>query len=191
MNYHKAMKLFEEHSLFYAYPLQEGTLQECIQFDTRINTTIPGRLGLPEITKNQCEGIVIKAVEPVLNFTMKRRIFKQKNNKFAEVNPKPSTTYKGKRGKQLYAEETAYEELERYINDNRMDALRSKIGEITKRQLEKVAKMYCDDIFSDFVADNEETWNSLPPAKQQAIRHSILAKVRKYILNWMRDHDIN
>jgi hypothetical protein len=79
------------------------------------------------------EGVVIKTVEPtVLPGKSQRCIIKVKNKKFAEINPPaPETVYEKARNAKLGAVEKAYKEIERYINENRLNNLQSKIGPIT------------------------------------------------------------
>jgi len=93
------MKLLANTKIFYATPLLEGTLEECLKFNITINSSIPKHFGLPELEKNQCEGVVIKSVEYKYKPTgNKRYILKYKNQKFAEINPKvPLTKYEQKR----------------------------------------------------------------------------------------------
>ncbi len=77
------------------------------------------------------EGIVVKSADPKLRFPnrQERPIFKIKNKKFAEVNPPaPETEYEKERNKKLNAVERTYNEIGRYINENRLHNLQSKIG---------------------------------------------------------------
>ena len=185
MNYDQAMKLFESHKLFYAKPLFTGTLEECFKFDIKINSTIPKLLGLPELPKNQCEGIVIKSVQPVFK-NNKRVIFKKKNERFAEVNPKvPMTLYEKRREEKLSAIEKAYSILERYINNNRMETLQSKIGPVTKENMKMALELFCEDVFKDFCEDEEKLWKLLDEDTQERIRKNTKSKVNSFVSNWL------
>lgn len=56
-----------------------------------MDSTIPKLLGLPALPKNQAEGVVVKSATPIAvqkGNTQVRAIWKLKNDKFAEVNPK-------------------------------------------------------------------------------------------------------
>jgi len=162
------MDLFEKHGFFYAKPLFSGTLDECYNYDIKFNSVLPKQLGLPKLAKNQCEGVVIKTIEPSYTFSGKRRIFKKKNERFAEVNPKvEKTLYEVIRDREKENVERCYEEIDRYINDNRMDTLRSKIGEFDMERKNEVSELYCADVMKDFIDDQEELWDAIPDDKKR------------------------
>lgn len=61
--------------------------------------------------------------------------------------------------KKKETEEKFYDELERYINENRKIALESKIGIITKENFDKALDRYVLDILEDFQKDFPDLWN--------------------------------
>lgn len=187
LNYRAAMALFAECGLFYARPLVEGTLAECFAFDIRINSTIPQLLGLPPLEQNQMEGIVIKAVETVhfpVTKILPRAIFKKKNAKFAEVNPKCETTWEAKRRVKKEALDTIYEEIERYINVNRLHNLESKVGPVTRANASEAATALADDALQDLTKDYEEAWYLI----EEHLREVVWKNVRSKAAQWLSEH---
>lgn len=131
------------------------------------------------------EGVIIKSVEPIYE-KGKRIIYKHKNEKFSEVNPKPlqPTKHELERKKKKEIEEIFFQELERYINENRKIALESKIGIITKENLNIAIEKYVQDVLDDFQIDHSELWNDYPrkenvPKVFKSIVHSFFKKYLK------------
>ena len=58
--------LFSTAGLLYARNLHVGPLDECLAYPCAFPTTIPAELDLPPIKGNDCEGIVLKPLSPVL-----------------------------------------------------------------------------------------------------------------------------
>lgn len=150
-----------EGRLFISRPLIIDNLENCLKYPNEFQTTIPGRLGLPEIENNICEGVVISPLEPLFLPNGSRVIIKNKNNKFKEKADaktrnktkkvkKYTDEYEGsKEGKELY------EKLLTYITENRLRNVISKIGKITDKDFGILLKEMRDDIFIDF--EKEET----------------------------------
>lgn len=182
INYDLAMDLFDQTELFYAKPLHTGTLKECLDYDIKFNSTIPALLGLPALPKNQCEGIVVKTVEPhFYGHQNIRAIFKKKNEKFAEINPKGEKT--------LYEKtrdyKTVVRNLPRYINENRMISLESKIGPINiedEEKLTRAVKQFSEDVWVDFAENDGELWGSITTEQQQQAREHLLGEVRTFFI---------
>jgi len=189
MNYLDAVVMFKNYGFFYAKPLVQGSLEDCFNFDIKADSTIPSILGLPSLHKNQMEGVVIKPVNSSVSIPGKRppirAIFKVKNEKFAEVNPKaPDTVYEKNRNQAKEALDKAYEEIDRYINENRLNNLQSKIGPLKEDSLVEASKMLCEDVFKDFCKDNEELWALLDEEKRELVERNTGSKVRTFVSTW-------
>jgi len=192
MNYDVAMNLFEKCGLFYAKPLLTGTIQECFEFDIKINSTIPKLLNLPPLEKNIMEGIVIKSMNSSVTIPGKRpptrAIFKYKNEKFTEINPKPrETLYEKQRNEQKESLENFYDEISRYINENRLDNLQSKIGPVNEDNLDTAGVLLFEDAFKDFYSDNEEMWNLLDEEKKLLFQKNSTSKVKYFLRTWLSE----
>jgi len=139
--------------------LFQGTVKECFAFDIKRDSVVPQLLGYPPLKSNQIEGVVIKQLE---YGGVDRKIFKYKNAKFEEVNPKvPQTKYEKIRDAKAASIDKFYTEFGRYVNENRLNNLRSKFGEIGMDKLNEAGKMLADDAFEDFLGDNKELWDEL------------------------------
>jgi len=190
MDYSQAMKLFKTNSFLYAIPLFEGKLEDCLSFDIKINSSIPALLGLPPLQHNQIEGIVVKS-NTFCNLSGKnaRAIWKMKNAKFEEVNPPAERTkYEIDRDEKLEAEATAYQELDRYVNENRLISLQSKIGPVKLENLNEAATLMSADAIKDFVKDFEQLWSKVETAKQEQIQKNTSSKVRSFIFEYLNNN---
>jgi Rnl2 family RNA ligase len=183
MNYTHAMKCFESANMFYAKPLREGNLNDCFSFNIKINSSIPKLLGLPSLNKNQIEGVIIKCSEPlILPGRHDRAIFKHKNDKFAEVNPKPPMTqYERQREEAKQAEDRIYDEIPRYINENRLDTVISKLGIVTEARLDEFAEFMSNDAIKDFIKDSPDIWSKVPEDKKEHFPKNVKSMCATFI----------
>jgi Rnl2 family RNA ligase len=81
--YEHCVAVFEKHKIFYAKPLLIGSLTKALNFNTRIGSTIPEALGLPRLSSNLIEGVVVKLYSQA-GQTTSRFVFKSKNKEFDE-----------------------------------------------------------------------------------------------------------
>lgn len=196
IEFDRATELFRACGLFHAEALMTGTLAQCLAFDTRINSTIPARLGLPPLeTRNQMEGVVIKPTGRVVhllelgpNRTLVRAIYKKKNPQFDEVNPRceeqEGTAGGRKKRRQKRRGDEVEREMERYVNVNRLRSLESKVGPVTLDGAERAAREMADDALKDFVADNPGVWAGLDQRGQEIKRKHLHARV----VEWLNRH---
>lgn len=136
--------------------LKEGTLEECLDYDINFNSTIPKKLGLPEIKPNLAEGIVIKYSGD--RKKERSKSFKKKNQKFSE---------RQKVKKHNPTENFKPEELE-YINfckscatENRVKNIISKIGEVDFKDFGNIMKNTVEDIHKEAKNEIPEVYNAL------------------------------
>jgi len=80
--------------------------------------------------------------------------------------------------------ETIYDNLERYINHNRVVSLKSKIGEIHTDRIEEAATLMLKDILADFCADYAETWDMVP-LQHERITNNTKSKVNTFLVEWV------
>jgi len=55
-----------------------------------------------------------------------------------------------------------YSEVERYINENRVFSLQSKIGKISKDNFETAVDKFFNDVLEEFQSDNKELYENYP-----------------------------
>jgi len=157
--YSKVMEILKKREILCIPPLFEGSMADCFQFDIKRDSMIPPILGYPKLKNNQIEGVVIKQLD---GKALDRKIFKHKNAKFEEVNPKVAATkYELNRDAKGRAVNNFYEEISRYINENRLNSVRSKIGEFDFSRINEVGKLLALDAVEDFRKDQKEIWKDL------------------------------
>jgi len=152
--------LCQLHDLFCVEILQRGTLVECLKYPNEFQTTIPERLGLPKIEPNICEGWVLKPVSNIFEENGSRIILKSKNDKFKEVEATPIKRMKQTKELSEYALETL-ELILPYINENRLNSVLSKHGEVFKTDFSTVLSAFKKDIFEDFNINYDNLRNML------------------------------
>lgn len=164
-------ELCDMFDIFWDEPLFTGTFAECLNYQNTYITTIPKRLGLPTIENNFCEGNVIKPIEVKRNWAGGRVILKNKNEKFAEVTGKKS----GKKSIKVPKEEIILSDaatkmleiLLRYVNENRLRSVLSKMEAITDKDFGKVIGNCQKDTIEDFLKDHREEFLSLDIKEQK------------------------
>lgn len=166
-------ELCEMFNIFWDKPLFEGTFEECINYKNEYQTTIPGRLRLPDIENNICEGNVIKPIEPAWLWCGSRVILKNKNEKFAEVTKKSSGQKIMKVDKQeVILSEKAIEMLEMllsYVNENRLRNVLSKMEKVTDHQFGLIVGNFIKDVMEDFLKDHRDNFIVLDIKEQKYI----------------------
>lgn len=116
-----------------------GTFEEVSKIPFEFDSLVYERYGHPKIDGNQAEGLVLKPVVTGYLISGQRVILKRKTSKFREV----TKTREPSRSQNLVAPEkkidpeisTHLVELDNYINKNRFDAVRSKLGDVAKPRL--------------------------------------------------------
>jgi len=138
-----------------------GTFKEVEQFDVgSFESRIPEILGLKKPPNNIAEGIVMRPAKEALSERGHRFILKKKSEAFLEVakssrpasrspSPKASKNAVSKDQKTI---EHIGKDLERYVNENRLRSVLSKIlGEISERKdAERLVRLMFNDVMEDF-----------------------------------------
>jgi len=133
--------------------LRVGTFEVCIGHSNTYKSFVPSILGLPELEdENICEGNVIKPNKAAYFPNGSRVILKNKNEKFTEkskVNKKSKVI--------LFSDEMnkAVENMDQYINDNRLSNVLSHIGVIKQKDFGKVCGLFAQDVILDYLKDYE------------------------------------
>jgi len=165
-------ELFEEFGFFYARPLFEGTLEECLNFNNLYITLIPKWLGLPEIENNNCEGNVIKPKEVKFFWTGSRIILKNKNEKFSEKKNNNRATIK----KVVEISDEANLVLSNaitFVTENRLRNVISHVGEIGEKEFGKLMNLLNKDTFEDFLKEHKEEFIKLDKNESKIITKRI------------------
>lgn len=181
-------EIMEELGFFYAKSLFKGTLEEALEYPNEFQTTIPQRLGLPEIENNTCEGVVIKPINVQYFSCGSRVILKNKNEKFSEISHKKD---KGVKVPEDYTlednEEEIYQVALTYMTENRLRNVISHIGEITDKMFGQLQGRFMADIMKDFRIDHVEKLESLDKKRvkliQRKLNRSVVEMVRSHFLD--------
>lgn len=176
--------IFKQFGFFFAKTLFEGTLEECLQHSNRFESTIATDLGLPRISDNICEGVVIRPIIPMYLRNGNRVLIKNKNPKFAEIR-------KGRKNQHKEIRQNISNELKGalslamcYITENRLNNVISHIGEVNlSKDFGKVLGLYCKDILTDFTKDHNDLYLALRKEDQKQLNKEILKFATKVVDN--------
>ncbi len=174
-----ANSLFEQANLFYAKTLFKGGLEDCMAHSNEFDSTLPAELGLPPISPNICEGVIIRPIKNVYFNNGVRVILKNKNEKWSE-NLRFSKTIK--KAAPLPEKVVLLQEaLATYATRNRLNNVLSKFGETTDKDFGKVLGLFNKDIIEDFMKDYRERMEELEKKDRKLVTKS-LSKVSAQIV---------
>ncbi len=188
LDYDSAVSYFEKFNIFYAKILFSGKLTDVLNFNLRINSTIPKLLNLPEIESNLIEGIVIK---PLNHSTVEnleyRPIIKIKNPEFDEEDKFHEAEKWSFIPKVTSKTEELYfltEEISKYINQNRLNSVFSKTGKIdfgNKIRMDEIFNEFLCDVLVDFNINNDNLLNELSENQKDWLKNRIKAKIIEFV----------
>jgi len=188
LDYKTAEAYFRNHNLVHAQILLAGKLDDALNFDKQINSTVPKQLQLPIIENNLIEGIVIKP----LNYSAKpelisRPVLKIKNPGFEE-------NRKYHQAKKwfyipniiLKSEEIGFllEDMKNYVTENRLNSTISKIGSFDKnnqKRLNSIKDEFLKDVLADFNHDNLNILNDLSSQQSEWLDSRLMKEIERLI----------
>lgn len=175
-----ANAIFEQVGLFYARTLFRGSLEAALAYPNEFDSKIGEWLGLPVLTDNVCEGVVIRPVTPLFLGNGSRVLIKNKNERWEEK-------VRAKRSKrppvELSGDAVALQEaLKDYLTANRLENVISKIGEVSLKDFGQVMGMFMPDALEDFEKDYGEAWNTL----EKETRKRVTKGLTKYAADLVR-----
>lgn len=187
LDFEKAIGYFEKHGLFYAKPLFVGKLNEAIDFNIRINSTIPRQLHLPEIEANLIEGIVLKPFNHLESKLSIRPILKLKNPEFEEekkFHEAEKWSYLPEFSSNTEDLGFLLEELRNYNTKNRLNSAISKVGALdinNEKRLLEIKKEVVEDILNDFNENNDTILSELNENQMNWIKKRLEFEVKELI----------
>lgn len=157
LDYEDSLQYFEKYRLIHAKSLFIGKLSDAINFNIRINSTIPKQLNLPALEKNLIEGVVIKPLSmKSCKIVKSRPIIKLKNPEFDEEDQ----FHQANRWSYIpdvssNSEDLSYivDELRNYITVNRLNSAVSKIGPLdhaNEQRINDIKEEFLTDVITDF-----------------------------------------
>ncbi len=183
-NYLQMISMFQSSSLPYCQILHQGTLQELLKLDPVFPTTIPALYGLEAIPTNDAEGYVLKPVVPrFITFSedsIERVIFKLKNPKFSEkneMNADPAKVVAVVEG----IPENINETVASYVNQNRMDNVKSKLTEAEQKNKGKVIQGLIRDVLDELIRDLTDS-NQYTETIKPTLKNLVSKEVAKFVM---------
>lgn len=172
-------ELCVKYDLFHSVELFNGSFNEVMEYSNEFESTLPDRVGLPDLESNVCEGVVMKPYNCAEYSSGERIILKSKNLKFTEkTNRKSILTIVELTPEQKNAIEIA----ETYINQNRLDAVLSKQGgKITQQLIGKFIGMLSQDAIEEMNNDSDAL-TALVKSDRRVITKHIQALSKKIVL---------
>jgi Rnl2 family RNA ligase len=180
MNYDEAIELFEKYDIFYAKILCRGSWNIVKDYSNDFESHIPIDLGYPPINGNKAEGVVIKTLNDMRLPNGKRMILKNKTPKFSENKKK-----KSKANVEDTPEVKAVKDnVLSLINVNRLEAVISKIGEVTSSDIGRIMKDMREDIITDYSIEYDNTYNDLDAKDKKSVNKFISSETIILIKEW-------
>lgn len=187
LDYESSVAYFKQFEIFHAQPLLIGKFNEAMNFNIRINSTIPKEFNLPELQENLIEGVVIKPFNQIDNTLFSRPIIKLKNPEFDEEEKFheaekwsfiPTISSK--------TEDLSFiiDELRNYVTQNRLKSAISKIGELdmnNQLRISDIKKEFLEDVITDFNENNNNLLNDLSPDEKEWIIERINSEINRII----------
>jgi len=176
-------EIFESLGFLYAKTLFEGTLDECLAYPNKFESTIYKFFGYPKIEDNICEGVVIRPVEPTYIGYGERVLIKNKNEKFAEKKAEKRRP-KIQKPDPVLSENltTLMAQVSLYVTENRLNNVVSHIGEVSMpKDLGKVLGLFSKDILDDFVKENSADYYALEKPEQKLFNKELNAQAGKLV----------
>lgn len=188
LDYEAALSYFEKHNIFHAEALFIGKFGDVLDFDTRINSSIPKQLKLSELKDNLIEGVVIKPFNQVDHSTTSSRpIIKIKNTEFDEekkFHQAQKWTYIPNISSKTEELSFILDELRNYVNSNRLESAISKIGALdtnNKQRMLDIETEFLRDTFADFNENNDNLLEDLSSEQQEWMSNRIKSEIKKVV----------
>lgn len=188
VDYETAVSYFKKHNVLHAQPLLIGKLGDALNFNTRINSTLPKQLSLPELTSNLIEGVVIKPFDRVeAAATSLRPILKLKNKEFDEqtkFHEAKKWSYIPNVSSKAVDLGFILDELNNYITQHRLESAISKIGALNihdTQRLKEIETECAQDVLIDFNEDNDDFLTELSQEDNAWVFERVSSEIRKLI----------
>ncbi|MCI3938317.1 2'-5' RNA ligase [Chryseobacterium aahli] len=187
LDYESSVAYFNQFGIFHAQPLLIGKFNEAMNFNIRMNSTVPKEFNLPELNDNLIEGVVIKPFNQTDNNLFSRPIIKLKNPEFDEEEKFheaekwsfiPNISSK--------TEDLSFivDELRKYVTQNRLKSAISKIGELdmsNQLRISEIKTEFLEDVITDFNENNNNLLNDLSSDEKEWVVERINSEINRII----------
>lgn len=191
LDYETSVSYFEKHEILYAKSLFVGKFADALNFNKRINSTIPKAFDLPVLKENLIEGIVVKPFSKVeKSMFSSRPILKLKNPEFDEekkFHEAEKWTYVPNVSSKTEDLSFILEELRNYITLNRLESAISKIGELNREDEQRVTEIR-EEFLRDAKVDFNENNNDLLEDLKKEEKEWLISRVESLIRLIMKEN---
>jgi len=130
-----------------------GSFEDALKVQNDMDSLVPEKYGYPKLENNVMEGTVIKPSKPLFFNDGCRLILKNKNEKWSEKSKEPKEPRQ--QIELTPIQESIYNEIAKFISENRLNNVISKIGEIKWSDFGKVLGLYVKDVWEDVQKEEE------------------------------------
>lgn len=188
LDYDKAITYFDKYKLYHAKIVFTGKLHEAMQFNLRMNSTIPADLKLPPLENNLMEGIVIKPLNHSNSkVAMSRPVLKIKNPEFDEdekFHEAKKWTFVPNVSSNTEELSFLVNDLRNYVNANRVNSAISKIGSLDSTNSDRLNEIQ-DEIQKDVLVDFNENNNNILSDLTDDQTKWIKARLRRIVYEFL------
>ena len=183
--------LFESVGFLYAKTIFRGSLNDCLEYPNNFKSKISEWFNLPDLQQNICEGVVIRPVQPSFFRNGSRVLIKNKNERWTENNNFiDKNILKSLLNQQETLSDDAQilcEEIFKYITENRLQNVISKIGTITPKDYGKLLGLYCKDTLEDFLKSHKTEYEQLEKFESKAINKFLNTHAGTLVTNYLKN----
>lgn len=152
-------------------------IDAALNYPNNGNSQVYKRYDIPSIEENTMEGVVCK---PEIDFNLssgERAVFKNKSDKFKEI-----VAHRKKEPIELSsAMASLAAHADDYINENRLNSVISKYGEVERKDIGKIIGLFCKDVSDEFSKDFQHDLDLLTEVEQRQFVRVLNSKSAEYI----------
>lgn len=176
MRFESVIEIARDYDLNICPVLISGPLEDCLKYPNEFPSIVPELFNLPIIANNICEGVVIRPNQSIF-FGESRIILKNKNSIFSEKDERPIKLT------QEFPEELQpiLDEITPYINENRVLAVASKIGEVSINDFQKLMGLTIQDAIEEA---GDIAYKKLEPILRKPVNKELQRHVIPLVRNY-------
>ena len=141
LDYYLSLELFKKANILHAEPLEIfSSYNKAIEYKLGFNSTIPKKLGLPELKNNKAEGIIVRSL-------INHHIIKIKIPEFSESKYSENDYIQDNKNQLYYYKQESLN----HITLNRLNNAISKIGEFNENK-DEIIDLFVEDIIIEINA---------------------------------------
>ena len=183
----ESLEILEKSGFLYSEPLMIGTLEQCLAFDVEsFSTTIPSKLRLPPPINPNDGSLVCNIAEGVVLRTLygPNHCVKLKSKAFWEVvrcGKRGDLNRLIKQGVSNGLKEDTMEYVGRCVNDNRYNAVVSKVGEPNQKNIQQIISMMIGDVEGEIKRYRAHEVGAMDTTQQRFLKHFIKGAVKDFV----------